>query len=150
MVDWERKEEGERSSEKVTFCKSSVATCVFMPGPHLLTLWNVSLKSSRALWLLKFLSGKNIPVAWLWRNYRSLCQARVVPMPESGWQTSTHAYQVLVVLCGNIFKQVLSFYWVAASPVFNVSKAWRSGVQMSLNHKMLSFPEIKGEYKAGL
>lgn len=102
----------------------------------------VPLRKKTSLWWV------GATLAWLRRNYQSLCQARVVPMPESGWQTSTCAYQVLV-LCGNIFKQVLSFYWVAASPVFSVSKAWRSGVQMSLNHKTLSFPEIKGEYKAG-
>lgn len=103
----------------------------------------VPLRKKTSLWWV------GATLAWLRRNYQSLCQARVVPMPESGWQTFTCAYQVLVVLCGNIFKQVLSFYWVAASPVFSISKAWRSGVQMSLNHKTLSFPEIKGEYKAG-
>ncbi len=146
-----------RSSEKVTFHKSSTATCFCTRSlvscrPHLLTLSNVSLKSSSALWLLEFLARKTslwwagMTLAWLWQNYQSVCQARIVSILESGWQTSTHAYQVLSVLCANISKQVFSYYWESAitSPVFTVFKAWCSG---ALTTNPLSFLQIKGIVK---
>lgn len=133
MVDWERKKRGRkklRESDVLQEQRSNMRVYARTPPADTLKCQpqifqsfmapEVPLRKKTSLWWV------GATLAWLWRNYRSLCQARVVPMPESGWQTSTHAYQVLVVLCGSIFKQVLSFYWVAASPVFNVSKAWRS------------------------
>lgn len=126
------------------FCARSPVSC----RPLLLTLSNVRIKSSSSLWILEFLARKTslwwagTTLAWLWQNSQRVCQARVVSILESGWQTSTHAYHVHSVLCANISKQVFSYYWESAitSPVFAIFKAWCSGVQISLSHKPFVFP----------
>lgn len=92
---------------------------------------------------------KNIPVVG-WHDtslaLAFVCQSRVVSILESGWQSSTHAYQVLSVLCANISNQVFSYYWELAitSPVLTIFKAWCSG---ALTTNPLSFLVIKGIVK---
>lgn len=159
MADWEREKKKGKQEEKVPIRNSSVATGVSTPGVSSLadpTCWPSEMSApnpSRALWLLKFLSGKNIPAV----DWRDVSLA-LTKLPESlpgqscsdAWVRVANLYLRIpspCCPCGNIFEKFCIFIWW--QPVLH-STPLKHDALVSLNNKTLSFPEMKGDYKAGL